>query len=174
MTSRTLFAQFRRNSACHRRLPACSHSHPFRVRFVFPQLRPLAQRPPQAQHPPGHAARYAIVHCALAIQFGDRVTHHCAPNCSRLSSNVLFSQRSRCTPSARRRVSSDAFTPLFAQIQPSHPRPCLTTFGRLSRFQETDSTRQWRTVSDVCTSTCRVASLSLCNPNSRFYRVRLF
>jgi hypothetical protein len=39
--------------------------------------------------------------------------------------------------------------------------------------KETDLTRQWRTVSDVCTSTC-IASLSLCNPNLRFPCVRLF
>ena len=41
------------------------------------------------------------------------------------------------------------------------------------RRKETDLTRQSRTVSDVCTPT-RIASLSMCNPNSRFSCFRLF
>ena len=82
--------------------------------------------------------------------------------------------RFQCTPSRKKRVSFAAFTPQFVhKVGQAIRTRCLTTFGRLSRFQATDLTRQSRTVSDVCTSTC-IASLSLCNPNSRFSCVRLF
>lgn len=139
---------------------AYDRSHNVRPRRNIRQVSaslPFHDSHPDSNSPPapclptrGSALVFAGDAARCAVLVGGRFTRHSMPNCSRLPSNrLVFAEISMYAIAQKEGEFCCIYAPILHKVGQAIRTRCITTFGRLSRFQATDLTRQSRTASSA-------------------------